>query len=227
MRKSIAATALAAASIAGIGAGITLGFPGISNAETATTTAGTGATTTDPTTSTATARPDRSTIVNDALAKLVTAGTITQAQSDAVAKALTDALPAKGMDGRGGRVGGASLTVAAKAIGISEADLRTALQGGQTIAQVAATHNVTADAVAAAIKADLQTRLAAQVTAGTITQAQADERLAGADARITAELNEVGHAGGPGGPGGRGGHQRGTGTAPAVAPAAAASSASA
>ena len=227
MRKSIAATALAAASIAGIGAGITLGFPGISNAETTTTAAGTAATTTDPTTGTATARPDRSTIVNDALAKLVTAGTITQAQSDAVAKALTDALPAKGLDSRGGRGGGASLTVAAKAIGISEADLRTALQGGQTIAQVAAAHNVTTDAVAAAIKADMQTRLAAQVTAGTITQAQADERLAGADARITAELNEVGHAGGPGGPGGRGGHQRGTGTAPAAAPAAAASSASA
>ena len=227
MRKSIAATALAAASIAGIGAGITLGFPGISNAAGTTTTAGTAAATTDPATGTATARPDRSTIVNDALAKLVTAGTITQAQSDAVAKALTDALPAKGMDGRGGRGGGASLTVVAKAIGISEADLRTALQGGQTIAQVAAAHNVTTDAVAAAIKADLQTRLAAQVTAGTITQAQADERLAGADARIAAELTEVGHAGGPGGPGGRGGHQRGTGTAPAAAPAAAASSASA
>lgn len=227
MRKSIAATALAAASIAGIGAGITLGFPGISNAAGTTTTAGTAAATTDPATGTATARPDRSTIVNDALAKLVTAGTITQAQSDAVAKALTDALPAKGMDGRGGRGGGASLTVVAKAIGISEADLRTALQGGQTIAQVAAAHNVTTDAVAAVIKADLQTRLAAQVTAGTITQAQADERLAGADARIAAELTEVGHAGGPGGPGGRGGHQRGTGTAPAAAPAAAASSASA
>jgi len=105
MRKSIAATALAAASIAGIGAGITLGFPGVSTAQTTSTTAAAG-TTTDPTTGTATARPDRSTIVNDALAKLVTAGTITQAQSDAVAKALTDALPAKGPGGPGGMRGG-------------------------------------------------------------------------------------------------------------------------
>lgn len=208
MRKSLVATALTAASIAGIGAGVTLGFSGTSNAQTA-------AATDTSTTAAATTAPDRATIVNDTLAKLVTAGTITQAQADAVAKALTDALPARGAGGgdhRGGIGRGNELAVAAKAIGITDADLRTALQGGKTIAQVAADHSVATETVAAALKADLQTRLAQAVTDGKITQAEADTRLAAADTHIANELNQTGF--------GRGGLRGGHGPAGATAPAA-------
>ena len=203
MRKSIAAVSLAAVSITGLGAGFALGVPGVSSAQTSSTTApasdsSSSGSSTDPATT-------RATRVADALKPLVTDGTITQAQADKVTAALQAALPAGGggHGGRGGRGGfGGGLSVAATAIGITEADLRTALQGGQTIAQVAQAHNITADAVIAALKADLQTRLDKAVTAGTMTQAQADERKADAATRYTDLVNNAaplgGHGHGPG-----------------------------
>ncbi|HEX8026283.1 MAG TPA: hypothetical protein VF484_08760, partial [Candidatus Limnocylindrales bacterium] len=65
-------------------------------------------------------------------------------------------------------------SVAAKAIGISESDLTTALQGGQTMAAVAKAHNVDVQKVIDALVADAKDELAAAVKAGTLTQAQAD-----------------------------------------------------
>lgn len=230
MRKSIAAGTLALASLAGIGAGVTLSFPGISNAATAVTT--TDSSTTDPsTTATPAARPDRGAIVTDTLAKLVSAGTITQSQADAVATALQQAMPARGGgpggEGRpgdeAGMRGGGHLEVAATALGMTADELRTELQAGKSIAQVAEAKGVSVDAVKAALKTDLQTRLAQQVTDGKITQAQADERLAAADTHVQAEVDQVGM---PAGKGGRGGHGP-RGEAPAAAAAPAASSADA
>lgn len=216
MRKSIAAGTLALASIAGIGAGITLSFPGISNAATTDTT--TADTTTDPTTAGATTvRPDRGAIVTDTLAKLVTAGTITQDQADAVAAALAEAMPAKG-EGRGGMRGGggAHVETVATALGITADELRTALVAGQSIAQVAESKGVSVDTVKAVLKAEMESRLAQAVTDGKLTQAEADERLAGADAHIQAEIDRVGLPARGGRGGGRGGHM---GEAPADAPA--------
>ena len=215
MRKSIAAVSLAAVSITGLGAGFALGVPGVSSAQTSSTTAPSttaSSTTAGGSSSTPAADPagDRSTRIADALKPLVTDGTITQAQADKVTAALQAALPAggrggpdgRGHGGRGGRDGfGAGLNVVATAIGIPEADLRTALQGGQTIAQVAQAHNVTADAVIAALTADLQTRLDKEVAAGTITQARADLRKADAATRFADLVNRSGPFGGHG-PGG-------------------------
>ena len=185
MRKKIMAGTFAAASIAGLGVGVALGVPGISNAATTTVQADDTSTTSAASgTAAPAARPDRTQIVSDALAKLVTDGTITQAQSDAVAKALADAMPARGEGGpggmrKGGGIGrGSEISVVATALGMTDADLRTALQGGQTIAQVAADKGVAIDTVTAALKADLQTRLATAVTDGKMTQAQADQILA-------------------------------------------------
>ncbi len=100
--------------------------------------------------------------------------------------------------GRPGRGPGAA--AAAKAIGISESDLRTALMSGQSIAQVAQSKGVDPSTVIAAMVTDAKGRLADEVKAGRVTQAQADERAAGLDQRIADEVN---HAGGPGrrGPG--------------------------
>lgn len=230
MRKSIAAGTLAIASLAGIGAGVTLSFPGISNASTTTITA---ETTTDGTatdgTATPAARPDRGAIVTDALAKLVTAGTITQAQADAVSAALQEAMPARGGGGPRGEAGmrgGGHLEVAATALGITADELRTELQAGSSIAQVAEAKGVSIDTVKAALKADLESRLAQAVTDGKITQAQADERLGDADTHVQAEVDQVGLPAGKGGHGGRGGHgPMGRADAPAAAPAAATASA--
>ena len=226
MRKSIAAVSLAAVSITGLGAGFALGVPGVSSAQTSSTTApsttapstgGSSSSSSGGSSSTPAAdqaadqaadpAADRTTRIAAALKPLVTDGTITQAQADKVTDALQVALPAggrggpdgRGHGGRGGRGGfGVGLSVVATAIGIPEADLRTALQGGQTIAQVAQAHNVTADAVIAALTTDLQTRLDKEVAAGTITQAQADLRKADAATRFADLVNRSGPFGGHG-----------------------------
>lgn len=107
----------------------------------------------------------------------------------------------RGPGGRG--AGGASLETAAKAIGISEDDLKSALQDGKTIAEVATDKGVEAQKVIDALVAEAKTRTAAAVKDGTITQEEADERLESLTEHITSFVNE-GFKGGPGGPG-RGG----------------------
>ncbi|HJW21349.1 MAG TPA: hypothetical protein VJ506_02855 [Candidatus Limnocylindrales bacterium] len=105
-----------------------------------------------------------------------------------------------GGPGMGGHVEAVSDTsVAAKAIGISEADLLTALNGGQTIAAVAKAHNVDPQKVIDALVADGKDELAAAVKAGTITQAQADAEQAEVVARATAQVNGTMRFGGPDG----------------------------
>ncbi len=80
-------------------------------------------------------------------------------------------------------------SVVAKAIGISEADLKTALAGGQTVAQVAKAHNVPLQTVIDALVADGNSELQAQVANGSITQAQADAQKAAVVQRATDQAN--------------------------------------
>jgi hypothetical protein len=125
--------------------------------------------------------------MSDALAKLVTAGTLTQAQADAVTTALEAARP----EGGPGRGGGPGLTVAATALGIDASDLRTQLQAGKTIAQVASANGVDLQKVIDAIVAAEKTHLAEAVADGSLTQAQADERAANATERATSMVNGI------------------------------------
>lgn len=90
-------------------------------------------------------------------------------------------------------------SVVAKVIGITEAQLNTELSNGQTIAHVAAAHNVDVQKVIDALVADKKTELAAAVQAGTLTQAQADAQAANATQFVTDQVNGTGF-----GPGGRG-----------------------
>jgi len=96
------------------------------------------------------------------------------------------------------------LSVVAKAIGISEADLQAALDGGQTVAVVAKAHGVAAQTVIDALVADGQSELAAGVTAGRLTQAQADAQKAQVTQRATDQVNGTITGGPMGGPGGFG-----------------------
>lgn len=80
-------------------------------------------------------------------------------------------------------------SVVAAAVGIKEADLITALQGGQTIAAVAKANNVNVQVVIDALVKDKKDELAAAVTAGTITQAQADAEAAKVTQFATAQVN--------------------------------------
>jgi hypothetical protein len=99
-----------------------------------------------------------------------------------------------GCHGPGGPFGGrneavSDASVVAKVIGISEADLTTALNGGQTIAAVAKAHGVDIQKVIDALVADSQSELDAAVKAGTITQAQADARKANLVQHATDQVN--------------------------------------
>jgi transposase-like protein len=160
----------------------------------------------------------------DEVAAALKAGTITQAQADQelanATQFATDQVNGSGFGpgGKGGPGGGhgfgggrteavSDASVVAKAIGITEAQLNTALQGGQTVAAIAKAHNVTAQTVIDALVADGKTEIAAAVKAGTMTQAQADQELANLTARVTDQVNGTGFGpGGRGGPGGFGGH---------------------
>ena len=102
---------------------------------------------------------------------------------------------------------GPDLAAAAKALGMSEADLKTALHAGHSLAQVAESKKVDLKVVVDAMVAEAKARLAEDVTAGRLTQAQADERSATLERHIAEQVNRVGGAGGgtghrgPGGPG--------------------------
>lgn len=141
------------------------------------------------------------------LQPLVDAGTITQAQLDAVTQALQDARPAwaGGHGGPGGHRGGGrfggriSLETAATTIGISADELRTALADGQTLAEVATANGVEPQAVIDALVAEATTRLDAAVAAGRVEQADSDERLAELTERITTAVDEGFPAKGDGG----------------------------
>ena len=94
-----------------------------------------------------------------------------------------------GGPGRGPGGGHGDASVVAKAIGITEAELTTALQGGQTVAQVAKAKGVAVQTVIDALIADDTSELSAQVTAGRISQAQADAKKAEITQRATNQVN--------------------------------------
>ncbi len=140
-----------------------------------------------------TSRVDR---VKQALTGLVTDGTLTQAQADKVATTLGNAdLGGRGGHGPGGfgpgggPGRGADLDAAAKALGVTAADLRTALQGGRTLAQVAADKRVPVATLVTALVDAEKAELAQAVKDGRLTQAQADQRGADLTARVTDRVN--------------------------------------
>lgn len=69
------------------------------------------------------------------------------------------------------------LAAAAKVLGIDPTELVAKLHGGQTLAQIAEVQGVKEQAIYDAMLAQAKEHLDAQVTAGTLTQAQADAHL--------------------------------------------------
>ena len=152
--------------------------------------------------STAAAPSDR---IKEALAGLVTDKTLTQAQADKVASTLQAADLGRGGPGGPGGGAGGDLSTAATALGLSEADLRTALESGKTLAQVAKDKGVSVDTLVSALVKAEKERIAKAVTDGKLTQAQADEQLADLTKRVTERVNRTRPTGGKGGRGDHGG----------------------
>jgi hypothetical protein len=223
MRKKLAALGLTAGLLGGGAAGFMLSTPVVSGAETTSSTSSTSSTS-----ATATA-PDGGTLVAlddwmaSALAPLVTDGTITQAQADAVAAALQAARPGPGM--RAGHLI-ADLDTAAQAIGIDAQTLRDALQDGQTLAQVAEANGVDPQTVIDAMVGAAQSRIAEDVSSGPLTQDEADQILADVESHITDLVNGVAPQGPPDGAPGFPGPMGGPGVGRGVFPAPSTSSSS-
>ncbi|WP_369140327.1 hypothetical protein [Modestobacter versicolor] len=138
---------------------------------------------------TGTSRVER---ITEALAGLVTDGSLTQEQVDEVAATLDAADPGGGPGGGhgGGPGGGPGLEAAATALGMTEDDLRTALQAdGATLASIAEEQGVAVDTLVDALVAAAQERIAQAVTDGDLTQEEADERLADLEARVTERVD--------------------------------------
>ena len=141
--------------------------------------------TTPPAADTAGAGPDKATMLKARLQTLVDDGTLTSSQLDAVVVALEAARPMGGGHkgrGHGGQNhggpghdgqnhGGARgekrqemLTAAADAIGITADELKTAIEGGQTIAEVAEANGKSVQSVIDALVAQATTDLTQRIT---------------------------------------------------------------
>jgi hypothetical protein len=238
MNKRLAGTGLAIGLVAGAGAGLILELSGSAGAATgsvsaAMATIGNSATDTAAPAAAVPATPATpSTRLQTVLQPLIDDGTITQAQADKVIAALAAAGPMGGRDGGpmgGGHRGpggpggliGKGLDVVATTLGITADEVRTALQGGQSLADLAVSKGKTADDVINAIVAEATTQITAKVTSGDLTQAQADKLLAEVKTRTTEFVNNTAPAGGPGfggpnfgGPGHRGGNDGDSDDAP-------------
>ncbi len=138
----------------------------------------------------------------EALGPLVADGTITQAQADAVAETLAEALPQR-RPHRGLRF---VIGAAADFLGMEAPDLAAQLRDGATLAEIAGSQTA---ALIDSLVAEISERLDAAVADGRITQEEADEKLAEATERIATFVNEGPplREGGEGrrGPGGFGG----------------------
>ena len=84
---------------------------------------------------------------------------------------------------------GPGLDAAATYLGLTATQLRTELESGKTLAQIATSHGKTADGLVSALVDAAKKRLDAAVTAGRLTRSEADSLLAGLKDRITDVVN--------------------------------------
>lgn len=135
----------------------------------------------------------------------VTSGKLSQAQADTrladfdaqapqlmqqVGKPINPGNPGRG---RAGEPFPQLLTHATASVtGLTEAQVRTQLQAGKTLTQVAEATGKTAAAVIASARATLKTQLDQAVSAGSITQAQADTRLVDFDTQAPQLMQQTG-----------------------------------
>ena len=111
-------------------------------------------------------------------------------------------------DGRGPAK---SLANVAAVLKLTEAELKTQLDSGKSLAAVAATQNVNVQSVIDAVVTEMKAHIAEEVASGELTQAQADAKLAEVTVRATDMVNGVRPAGmgeGKHGGMGHGGHAK-------------------
>jgi hypothetical protein len=214
----LAVYGLAAGLLGGGAAGLALTGSTLASAQVSDVTGTvTDSTATTDTTAAAAPKPAKGDWAKSVLDGLVAKGTISQAQADEILAALNAARPVHGPGGHGGPGHGpgfGNLDAAAKALGISVDDLRSALEGGKNLAAVAKEKGIDVAKVVDALVAEFKAHLDQEVASGIHTQAEADQKLADARSRIEAFVNGTAPAGGPGGFGGHHGGGPGFGGPP-------------
>ncbi len=100
--------------------------------------------------------------------------------------------PGRGGPGFGFGVQGDPLAAAATFLGTTTADLRTKLQGGQTLAQIAVAAGKTGDALIAALVTDAKTKIEAAKTTDMLTADQATKLETDLTAHITQLVDSTG-----------------------------------
>jgi hypothetical protein len=129
----------------------------------------------------------------------VEAGRLTEAQGNALKQRIESGdVPLVGLGGpglhhRGGP--GPQLQAAASYLGITQAALRSSLESGQTLAQVAKAKDKSLDGLIGALENAEKAHLAQAVKDGRLTDAQRDAIVSGLKARVTAMVNGTGGRG--------------------------------
>ncbi|MEM9203446.1 MAG: hypothetical protein AAGC53_17500 [Actinomycetota bacterium] len=194
VKKSVLATAVVASTLGGVAAGAAFFTPAIAGAQDDA----------DGTTVEENAGPSR---LEEALQPLVDDGTINESQRDAVVDTLEAARPERsGERGQRGPRGGGFGNLA-ETLGVDGAEIREAIQNGDSIADIAEAQGIDLDSVVDSLIDGAEERLDAAVEAGRIDADQAAEMLAQAEEKANDIVNgefEFGDREGRRGPGGRG-----------------------
>jgi hypothetical protein len=132
--------------------------------------------------------------LEDQVDSAVAAGRLTKEQGDALKQRIeSDQVPLFAGPGFGFRGGfghfGRDLAAAATYLGLTETDLRTQLQSGKTLADIAKAQGKSVDGLVDTLVADVKQHLDAGVAAGRLTQAQEDQVLNDIRQRITDRVN--------------------------------------
>jgi hypothetical protein len=132
--------------------------------------------------------------LNDRVDAAVAAGRITKAEGEDLKQRIASSdFPLVGGLHRGfDHFGFGGLEPAAGYIGITEAQLRTEIEGGKSLAQVATAHGKSVDGLVNALFADAKSKLDNAVSAGRLSTSQEAEMLNGLKDRITNKVNSTG-----------------------------------
>ena len=134
------------------------------------------------------------------IAEELASGEITQAQADTKLASVTakatervnNLPPTRGEGSRGGPKGpGKNVAAIAAVLKLTEAELKTQVQSGKTLAQIATAQSVSVQSVINVLVADMQAHIAEELASGKITQAQADTKLASVTTKATERVNNL------------------------------------
>ena len=128
--------------------------------------------------------------INSLLSTLVTNGTITQSQADAIAKAATDLRGAAKAMKEANR---ASLdAVITSTLGITLETVKSRMKAGESLAQISGEKK---DALITALSAEVNKQIDSAVAAGKVSAAQAAAQKAKTTDRVTKMVNNVKYKG--------------------------------